>query len=224
MQSSRGPGQFSVAPDPDPGQATSADLPPRRELIVEEWVPERPSSSLGKKVTATRQPTSRAANALTSAAAAGVVVALHLGIGVWLLTSTGSQSHAPAADPLVLLPLSTRPSSRLAPSEFDAELPHPDLVRVTPILPPMPHLAESPAEIAVPISASSEVLISEVRGDDVAELAVSCRRPGARPHGPRACTTCLSFPRLGSRRSLQRGTRRQVSAAGPGRGARRLSA
>jgi hypothetical protein len=93
--------------------------------------------------------------------------------------------------------LSTRPSSRLAPSEFDAELPHPDLVRVTPILPPMPHLAESPAEIAVPISASSEVLISEVRGDDVAELAVSCRRPGARPHGAAEMTLLVHVEKDG---------------------------
>jgi hypothetical protein len=179
MQSSSGPGRLSVAPDP--GQATSADLPPRRELMVEEWVPDRPASSLGKKANAAPRPTSSSANALRSATAAGMVVALHLGIGMWLLTSTGTQSRAPAAEPLVLLPEFAHPTSRLAPSELAAELPHPDLVRVTPILPPMPHLAESPAEIAVPVSTSSDVLISEARGDEVADLAVSCKMLRARP-------------------------------------------
>jgi hypothetical protein len=191
MQSTSGPGRFSVAPHPDPGQAISADRLLRRELIVEEWVPERPASSVAEKAAAAPQLRSRPANALKSAAAAAVVVALHVGIGMWLVTSTGTQSHAPAAEPLVLLPESARPSPRPAPGELAAELPHPDFVRVTPILPPMPHLSESPAEIAVPVSASSEVLISEARSDDVADLVVSCKMSGARPRRAAAEMTLL---------------------------------
>jgi hypothetical protein len=180
MQSSSGPGRLSVAPDSDPGPAIAAARPPRRELAVEEWVAEPPASSLVKKATASRS-TSSSTNALRSSAAAGVVAALHLGVGLWLLTSTGTRTHAPAAEPLVLLPASSLPPARLAPSDLAAELPHPDLVRITPIVPPMPHLPAPPAEIAVPVSASSDVLISEARAADVADLAASCRVPGTRP-------------------------------------------
>jgi hypothetical protein len=189
MQSSSGPGRFSVAPDP--GQATSADLPPRRELMVEEWVPERSALSPGKKATAAPRSTSSPAIALRSAAAGGLVVALHLGIGIWLVTSSGTQSHAPAVEPLFLLPESVRQSERQAPSELAAEFPHPDLIRVTPISPPMPHLPEPPAEIAVSVSAPNEVLISEARGDEVADLAVSCKMPGAQPRRAAAEMTLL---------------------------------
>jgi hypothetical protein len=45
----------------------------------------------------------------------------------------------------------------------------------------MPHLPEPPVEIAVPVSASSDVLISDARADDLAGLAVSCRLPQLRP-------------------------------------------
>jgi hypothetical protein len=173
MQSTSDSGRLAAAPNSAPaGQPSPV---PRGVLVVGEWIPEPPAlpGPPGPRRGAAERPARSPSPGRLIAGAA--VILLHAAIGVALWMVPFSVKHPAPAQPLVLLADLHQGSSR-RPLDLAADLPQPDLVRETPIALPLPALPREPVEVAISISAATDVMIGEVSRGDVEQLRGDCRR------------------------------------------------
>jgi hypothetical protein len=173
MDNSSDSRQPGAAANPVP--ATEDQVLPRGKLMVEVYVaeqlpPEPPHAARRGK-----------GPRLTSRAlAAFAVIGLHAAVGIWLWASPNTLRllHRPPLESLVMLdPI---PASPTAHSDPPIDIPSPDLL---PALPQqaLPKFAAGPSEIAVSITASTDVLISNADPRDVEGVLVGCRADKTRP-------------------------------------------
>jgi hypothetical protein len=172
MDTTRDSGRLRSAPNPVP--ATEDHVLPRGKLVVEVYVaeqlpPNRPHSARRGK-----------GPRLTSRALAAVaVIGLHASVGIWLWASSNTlrPQHPPLESLVMLDPI---PASPTAHSDPPIDIPSPDLLPALP-QPALPRLAEGLSEIAVSITASTDVLISNADPRDVEGVLVGCRADKIRP-------------------------------------------
>jgi hypothetical protein len=173
MQSTSDSGRPTTAPNPAPG--TENHVLPRGKLVVEVYVAEQPIQQPSRSV--------QRANRLRGSSrvwAAVVVIGLHATFGVWLWTSTNGLRllHREPPESLVMLDPIAPPQAHPDPA---MPLPSPDLLPPPPE-PPLPKLFKSgSSEIAVSITASTDVLISNADPRDVEGVLAGCRADKTRP-------------------------------------------
>jgi TonB-like protein len=115
--------------------------------------------------------------------AAAAVIGLHASLGAWLWLSPNAQRLLrPPLESLVLLEPISAPAT--AHTETAAELPPPDLLPMTLTTPKRPNLPQEPNEIAVSVSAPTEVLIGDANAGEVENLVRGCGGAKARPARP----------------------------------------
>lgn len=168
MQSTGDSGRLPAAPSL--GTPIGTTDPPRTPVVVEVWVA-KPRVAVARPLV----PPSERRGVDIRVPAAAAVVALHASLGAWLLLPHSPRPIAPVPEPLVLL--QTPPAARAEPAPIAAELPPPEFVRITPTPPKLPQLPTGPVEIAVSITSATDVLISDARAGDVADLVGNCRAP-----------------------------------------------
>jgi hypothetical protein len=149
-------------------------------VVVGEWVPEprvpqprapaAPSDAPGRAIERPARSTSSG-----RVIAGTAVIALHAAIAIALWIVPSRIKHLATAEPLVLLADLPQASSRPA-LDLAGDLPQPDLVRVTPVAPPLAALPREPVEVAISISAATDVMIREVSREDAEQLRGGCRR------------------------------------------------
>ncbi|HTV97461.1 MAG TPA: TonB C-terminal domain-containing protein [Steroidobacteraceae bacterium] len=172
IRSGLNPGQRGSESSEGPASARGS-LPSCR-LVVEDWVPElpAPAPAVPSRPRDSRYDPSRGIPLRLAAALAAIL--LHAGAGAWLLASSAVPRHS-ASQALVLI--ANLPAPRQPPPDLAAELPPPILERVLPTSPKLPALVLGPAEVALSVSASSDVLIGDAAAAAVEDLAGTCR-PG----------------------------------------------
>jgi TonB family protein len=168
------------------GQASRMEDLARHRLVVEDYVP-------AERLPDPPQSRERPAGASRLLAGAAVI-GLHASFGGWLwLAPNAPRLHQPPLEPLVLLAEIPAPPLVRAPIAID---PPPDSLppAVSPTLLPFPRLSQQPAEIAVSISASTDLLIDDASARDIAEILGACRAAhvaSARSAGGTAAMTLL---------------------------------
>jgi hypothetical protein len=177
MQRISDSGRFSA---PNPAQRRQRDEPPVGKLVVEIWVPERHAPEPPKL----RRP-AEPRFADSRAVAAFAVVALHASVGACLLMGPVARRLPPTEVPLILLETPAPPGH---PARAIVDLPPVDLVRITPTLPKLSSLPHEAPEIALTVSPSTDVLITDANARDVVLLAGECEAGPSRasrspPHG-----------------------------------------
>jgi hypothetical protein len=137
-------------------------------LVVEVWVAEpraaEPTPSLHR-----REPYGVGSHTLALVA----VIGLHASIGIWLLSSLNTLQlpHRSQLESLVMLdPIPASPSAHPDPP---IDIPSPDLLPVVP-QPALPKFVAGPSEIAVSITASTDVLISDANAIEVEAVFAGC--------------------------------------------------
>ncbi len=160
---------------PNPVPATEDHVLPRGKLVVEVYVAEQLPPTPPHSARRGKGPR------LTSrAVAAVVVIGLHASVGVWLWASSNTLRplHRSPLESLVMLdPI---PASPTAHSDPPIDIPSPDQLPALP-QPALPKLAEVPSEIAVSITASTDVLISNANAGEVERVLADCRADKIRP-------------------------------------------
>jgi hypothetical protein len=174
MHNSRDPGRRYAVPDaPQPGQRER----PRGQLVVEVWNPPPLAQTQPREVrreSRRAEPTPhRFAGGRTIAAA--VVLAIHAAaIALWM---TPFPVHRPPSpEPLVLL--TSLPTVR-PPLDLGAVIPPPNLMRVALVGLPPPSYPRPAAEMAISISASTDVMIRDVGNAETEHMRLDCRRESA---------------------------------------------
>jgi len=155
--------------------ATEDHVLPRGKLVVEVYVAEQPVPQPARSVHRSHRPLGTA-----RVWAAAAVIGLHATLGAWLWTSTNALRllHRSPPESLVMLNPIAAPEARTDPA---MPLPSPDLLPALPE-PALPKLVKSgPTEIAVSITASTDVLISNADPRDVEGVLVGCRADRIRP-------------------------------------------
>ncbi len=159
---------------PNPVPATEDHVLPRGKLVVEVYVAEQLPPNPPHSVRRGKGPR------LTSRAlAAFAVIGLHASVGIWLWASSNTLRplHAPLESLVMLDPI---PASPTAHPDPPIDIPSPDLLPALP-QPALPKLVEGPSEIAVSITASTDVLISNANAGEVEEILAGCRADRIRP-------------------------------------------
>ncbi len=160
---------------PNPVPASEDHVLPRGQLVVEVYVAEQLPPNPPHSAHRGKGPR------LSSRTLAAVaVIGLHASVGIWLWASSNTlrRLHRSPLESLVMLdPI---PASPTAHSDPPIDIPSPDLLPALP-QPALPKLAEVPSEIAVSITASTDVLISNADPRDVEGVLVGCRADKIRP-------------------------------------------
>ncbi len=154
------------------GRPVAASSLAPRSLVVEVYVAEQRAPRPARRIERAER-----ARGGTRALAAVAVFALHAAGGLWLWTATDAlRLHHPAqTEPLLLLHPITVPTA--AHSNPVIDIPAPDLLAAPPPSPTTPRLPKSDQgliEIAVSISAATDVLISEANVRDVQRALEGC--------------------------------------------------
>jgi hypothetical protein len=156
-------------------QSSQSNDLPRRGLVVEVYVApqEVPSEARGVLRRKPQRETSR-----TLAVVA--VIGLHASLGAWLWLSPNAPRafHSP---PESLVLLEAIPAPRAAHQDLMADIPPPELMPTTLILPKRPILPQEPKEIALSVSAATDVLIGEANATEVDQVLRSCGVAKTRP-------------------------------------------
>jgi hypothetical protein len=158
--------QPRAAPNPVP--ATEDHVLPRGKLVVEVYVAEQLPPNPPHTARRGKSPrlTSRALTAFA-------VIGLHASIGIWLWASMNTLQlpHRSPVESLVLLdPI---PASASAHPDPPIDIPPPDQLPALP-QPALPKFAQGPSEIAVSITASTDVLISNANATEVGAIFAGC--------------------------------------------------
>jgi hypothetical protein len=149
-------------------QASQNNDLPRRRLVVEVYVAPQCVPSAVRTVRQ-REPRRQTSRVLAVVA----VIGLHASVGAWLwLSPSAPRVLQPPLESLVLL--DPVPAPAAAHQDLMAETPPPDLLPTTPILLKRPNLPQEPKEIAVSVSATTDVLIGEANAREVEEVLKSC--------------------------------------------------
>jgi hypothetical protein len=149
---------------------------PRRRLVVEVYSP--PQRVPNEPRTVRREPRGETSRALAVVA----VIGLHASFGGWLWMSSNAHRLHPPLESLVLLePL---PAPVATHTDLVADLPAPDLLPMPLTLPKLPMLAHEPNEIAVSVSATTDVLIGDANAREVEEVLRGCSGAKTRPALP----------------------------------------
>jgi len=166
-------------------QGTSASVRPlaagpRCELVVEVYVPEpiTPRPPAREARIAHAAPISRWLCAV-------IVIAMHASIGAWLMRAPRTPPPPPV-QPLQLLEL----PAPLARQALVLDLPQAEITQVPINLPALPTTPRAPAEMALPVTASTDLVIEEANTASIDELVSVCRAnglaaaPRPKPAGP----------------------------------------
>ena len=101
------------------------------------------------------------------------VIGLHASVGIWLWASMNTLQLAHRSPLESLVMLDPIPAPPIAHTDPPIEIPSPDLLPALP-QPALPKFAEGPGEIAVSISASTDVLISNANAMEVGAIFAGC--------------------------------------------------
>jgi hypothetical protein len=175
MQSTSDSGR--PTPVPNPASGTEHQILPRGKLVVEVYQPEQLVPRTPRSAQKKRGHRPRGTAQVWAAVA---VIGLHATFGVWLWTSTNALLHRSPLESLVMLDPIAPPEAHSDPA---MPLPSPDSLPAPPV-PPLPKLfqsADGSSEIAVSITASTDVLISNANAGEVEEILEACRADGIRP-------------------------------------------
>ena len=154
---------------PNPVPATENHVLPRGKLVVEVYVAEQLPPNPPQSTRRGKGPR------LTSRAlAAFAVIGLHASIGIWLWASLNTLQLPHRAPLESLVMLDPIPASVSAHSDPPIDIPSPDQLPALP-QPPLPKFAQGPSEIAVSITASTDLLISNANAGEVEEILAGCR-------------------------------------------------